>query len=144
METNKINVVTNIENSHDKYDLIYSEEVLDHLPFPRDTLFQLSKHLNSDGYMIHLFPSSYMFKLKLKLNYQPKKDCAHPLEHINLFSKECFEKMLNGSDLKISNLGYINNLNLIENIKNIKNNYLFNQVILKNYEIIFKKNFFLN
>ena len=81
--------------------------------------------------MIHHFPSSYMFKLKLKFNYQPKKDCAHPLEHINLFNKECFEKMLNGSDLKILNLNYINNLNLIENIKNIKNNYLFNRVILK-------------
>jgi len=131
LKENNLKNYLKIEELNSKYDLIYSEEVLEHLPLPRGTLFQLSKHLNSDGYMIHLFPSSYMFKLKLKFNYQPKKDCAHPLEHINLFNKECFEKMLNGSDLKILNLSYINNLNLIENIKNIKNNYLFNQVILK-------------
>ena len=77
------------ENIKKRFDLIYTEEVLEHLSDPIETLIKLSKLLKNDGFMIHKFPSSKFFQLKLNFNYVPKKDCAHPLEHINIFCKNC-------------------------------------------------------
>ena len=76
-----------LDEISDKFDFIYSEEVLEHLSNPLDTLDQLNKLLKKNGYMFHRFPSSFLFKTKLDKMYVPKKDCAHPLEHINIIKK---------------------------------------------------------
>ena len=81
--------------------------------------------------MLHRFPSSIFFELKLKFIYTPKKDCAHPLEHINIFNKTCFEKIANFLNLKVINLNKMNELDLIKKIKFLKNKLLFNFIILK-------------
>ena len=81
--------------------------------------------------MIHKFPSSKFFQLKLYFNYVPKKDCAHPLEHINLFNKKCFIKICKKLNLNLIQLNNIKNQNLRTKIKILKNNYLFNFVVLQ-------------
>ena len=82
--------------------------------------------------MIHKFPSTRNFKNELKKNYKIKKDCAHPLEHINLITKESMYMM--AKRLKLEPLSYlVKNFNFYENIINIKNKLKFNTVILKKH-----------
>jgi len=118
----------NMENIEKKYDLIFSNQVLEHIPNPKYTLGVLKEKLLDGGFMFHKFPSTFLFKRRLSKNYIPHKDCAHPLEHINLINKKCFKKMC---DLLNMEMIKVKNLNLKDNIKVSKNNFIFNNVILK-------------
>lgn len=128
LKKNKIKNYKNINKINKKYDLIFSNQVLEHISNPCETIKNLSDKLNNGGFMYHKFPSMFNFKNKLSQNYIPKKDCAHPLEHINIFSEQCFEKMCKKNQLKRTD---VKNLNFINQIKYQKNKFLFNQIILK-------------
>jgi hypothetical protein len=65
--------------------------------------------------------SNFLFKLKLNNDYKPKADCAHPLEHINLFNKKSFEFMVKDTDLEIITFKSKINLSLIQILKDLKN-----------------------
>lgn len=120
-----------LDEVSDKFDFIYSEEVLEHLTSPLDTLDKLNRILKKDGYMFHRFPSSFLFKTKLNEKYIPKKDCAHPLEHINIIKKKSFIHMSKILNLKICNSLKFNNQSFISKIKAIKNNLIFNNILLQ-------------
>tara|TARA_B110000977_G_scaffold682_1_gene967 strand:+ start:19529 stop:20296 length:768 start_codon:yes stop_codon:yes gene_type:complete len=126
----KINIKNyeSINKIDNKYDLIFSNQVLEHIPEPFETLSELKGKLKDNGFMFHKFPSSFLFKQQLSNNYIPKKNCAHPLEHINIFNKKCFEKMSQLLDLKKVK---IQHLNFKNKVKFYKNNFLFNQIILR-------------
>ena len=93
-------------------------------------MLQLVKLLKRDGFMIHKFPSSFLFKRKIANNYKVKKDCAHPLEHINIFTKKSMFNLSKKLKLEIINPIYIKNIPLTMKILLIKNYFLFNTVIL--------------
>tara|TARA_B100000886_G_scaffold277321_1_gene201296 strand:+ start:13320 stop:14183 length:864 start_codon:yes stop_codon:yes gene_type:complete len=113
-----------------KFDIIYTDQVLEHVDHPRKIIIGLKDKLKNGGFMIHKFPSTKNFKKKLKKNYKVKKDSAHPLEHINLINKESM--YLLAKKLKLEPLSYIvKDFNLYENIINIKNKLSFNTVILR-------------
>lgn len=126
----KINIKNyqNLSEVEKKYDLIFSNQVLEHIPRPNDTLAALKEKLVDDGFMFHKFPSAFLFKKKLSKNYIPKKDCAHPLEHINILNKNCFKSMCKLLNMKIIK---IENLNLKNRLQMFKNDFIFNQIILK-------------
>ena len=126
--SNKILNFRNLDQISDKFDFIYSEEVLEHISSPLETLMQLKNLLAKDGFMLHRFPSTFLFKEKLIYNYKPKKDCGHPLEHINLINKKSFLRMCKKINLNIYNP--IRNQKLKTKIKTLKNNFIFNSVIL--------------
>lgn len=128
LKKNKIQNYENINELFKNYDLIFSNQALEHVSNPFQIIKNLNNNLNKDGIMYHKFPSSFLFKKKLSENYQPKKDCAHPLEHINIFNNKCFEKMIKKIKLKKKN---VQNLSFLNNIKFIKNKFLFNQIILE-------------
>jgi 2-polyprenyl-3-methyl-5-hydroxy-6-metoxy-1,4-benzoquinol methylase len=128
LKKNKIRNYENINKLVKNYDLIFSNQALEHVSNPFQIIKNLNNNLNKDGIMYHKFPSSFLFKKKLSENYQPKKDCAHPLEHINIFNNKCFETMIKKIKLKKKN---VQNLSFLNNIKFIKNKFLFNQIILK-------------
>ncbi len=128
LKETKIHNYTSLTQINKKYDLIFSNQVLEHIPFPLETIKQLKTKLFDNGIMYHKFPSSFLFKKKLSKNYIPQKDCAHPLEHINIFNKNCLNEICKILDLKQIN---INNLSIIDNIRLLKNNLLFNQIILR-------------
>ena len=88
--------------------------------------------MSKNGFMFHRFPSSYLFKNKLNRNYIPKKDCAHPLEHLNIISKKSFLKMCKFVNLEFSNELMLKNQNFITKIKMLKNDFVFNNALLKN------------
>lgn len=131
LKKNSINVITNIETINQKFDFIYSEETFEHISKPKETLIKLSKILNKDGFILLRFPSSFLFKFKLSKNYKPKKDCAHPLEHINSFSKKSFISMIKNTDLEIINLKSKFNFSINNFLRDIKNFAYFNSVLIK-------------
>ena len=133
---NNINNIKNIDEIKDKFDFIYSEEVLEHISSPLNILNKLSKLLKTNGYMFHRFPSSYNFKKKLNTKYIPGKDCAHPLEHLNIFNKKSFLKMCEINNLQLCNSLKFKNQSLFSKIKIIKNDFLFNNILLENKNYI--------
>ena len=129
---NDINNIKNINEIKDKFDFIYSEEVLEHVSSPLDILHKLTKLLKTNGYMFHRFPSSYNFKKKIITEYTPGKDCAHPLEHLNIFNKKSFLKMCKTNNLELCNSLKFKKQSLFSRLKIIKNDFLFNNILLKN------------
>jgi len=128
---NKINNIQNLNEINDKFDLIYSEEVLEHVSSPLNILIKLKKLLTENGFMFHRFPSSFFFKKKLNSKYIPKKDCAHPLEHLNIINKKCFLEMSRVTNLEFCNLLKFKNQKISSKIKMFKNDLIFNNVLLK-------------
>ena len=131
IKKNQVNVISSIDNLEKKFDFIYSEETFEHIPNPRATLISLSKVLNDGGFILLRFPSSFLFKFKLNDKYKPKKDCAHPLEHINLFKKKSFDTMVKDSDLEIISLKSKFNFSIKNLLKDIKNFFYFESVLIK-------------
>jgi hypothetical protein len=130
LKKNRIQNYKNINELVKNYDLIFSNQALEHVSSPFEIIKNLNNKLNKNGVMYHKFPSSFLFKKKLSKNYEPKKDCAHPLEHINIFNKKSFKKMFEKIKLKKIN---VENLSFVNKIKFIKNKILFNQIILKKF-----------
>ena len=62
---------------------------------------------------------------------KPRKDCAHPLEHINCFNKKSFISMLKNTDLKIINYKSKYNYYIINFFKDLKNFAFFDSVLIK-------------
>lgn len=129
---NNINNIKDLDKIKDKFDFIYSEEVLEHVSSPLNILSKLTKLLKKNGYMFHRFPSSYNFKKKLNTEYTPTKDCAHPLEHLNIFNKKSFLKMCEINNLEFCNSLKLRKQSLFSKIKIIKNDFLFNNILIKN------------
>ncbi len=128
LEKNGIQNYRNINNINKKFDLIFSNQAFEHISDPLQTLNNLKNKLNENGFMFHKFPSSFLFKSRLTKNYKPKKDCAHPLEHINILNYKCFQTMCDKNNLKIAK---VRRLGILDGFKSLKNNILFNQIILK-------------
>ena len=131
MQKNKIQIESNIENSKYKYDLIYSEETFEHISDPRDTIIRLSKLLKNDGYLLLRFPSTFLFKSNLNKKYIPTSDCAHPLEHINLFNKKSFNVMLEDTGLEIVDFKSKFSFSFGSFLRDLKNLIYFNSALVK-------------
>ena len=131
MKKNQIKVIQDINNSTNKFDFIYSEETFEHIPDPKETLIRLSNMLFDGGFILLRFPSSFLFRSKLNKTYKPKNDCAHPLEHINLFKKKSFDAMIKNTNLEVVSLKSKYNFSLKNFLKDIKNFFYFDSVLIK-------------
>ena len=131
MKNNNVNVVSNLNNHNLKYDLIYSEETFEHISHPKDTIIELSQLLSKGGFIFLRFPSAFLFKSKLNKNYVPTSDCAHPLEHINIFCKKSFIQML--KDTSLEHIEFKSKFNFsVENfLRDLKNLIYFDSVLIK-------------
>ena len=140
MKKNNIKILQDLENVSEKFDFIYSEETFEHISNPKETLLNLSNFLNNDGYILLRFPSNFLFKFKINNNYQPKSDCAHPLEHINLFKRKSFDKMLTNTNLKTITFQSKFNFSPRNFLKDIKNLFFFRSILIKKNSNIQKNN----
>ena len=131
IKKNGIKNYNNLQRINKKFDIIYSDQVLEHVNDPKIVLKSLSKLLKRDGYMIHKFPSTFFFKSKLKYNYNAKKDCAHPLEHINLLNMKSIKLLAKKLSLKIFFPYYIKKYSLIDNALMYRNYLKCSSIILK-------------
>lgn len=125
----------NIETIDTKFDFIYSNQTIEHLTAPGEIIHSLSKLLKKNGYIYLKFPNTKFFKRKINIKYQPKKDPAHPLEHINLFTKNSFRCLINNTNLEISN--DLDKYEIKRNIfRYIINLLQFKRILLKNAKSI--------
>ncbi len=78
------------------WDFIYIEQVLEHLPHPRETLEKLIQSLKKGGYIHIGVPNgkSLVQKRQITLKDVLQKGPAQPLEHINTFSNASLKKLL--------------------------------------------------
>jgi hypothetical protein len=125
-----VNVIKNL-NTKKKFDVIYSEQTLEHLENPSKIINTFLKLLKKKGVIILKFPTSLGFKLKLMINYIPKKDCAHPLEHINIINRNCVKHMIINKNIKIINFKSFYIFSILNFLKDFKNIFLFENVWLK-------------
>ena len=65
------------------------------------------------------------------INYIPKKDCAHPLEHINIINRNCVKHMIINKNIKIINFKSFYIFSILNFLKDFKNIFLFENVWLK-------------
>ena len=121
----------NLDLIKNKYDIIFSDQVMEHVSEPYTIIKKLSHLLNDGGCMIHRFPTSFLFKFNLNKSYIPKKDCAHPLEHLNIYNKKCIIKIAHKLNLKKINLFFLKGLPFTQKLASLKNELLFNSIILK-------------
>ncbi|OGW29173.1 MAG: hypothetical protein A2X59_08150 [Nitrospirae bacterium GWC2_42_7] len=69
------------------FDFINLDQVLEHLPDPRNVLLTLSSRLNAGGYIRISVPNGNKMEKKItRSGWKPSKDALHPLEHINCFT----------------------------------------------------------
>ena len=127
----KNNIEILVTPSEEKFDCIYSNQVLEHVENPLEILGELKKMLNEDGIMIHKIPSSFLFKNKLSKNYYAQKDCAHPLEHINIFNKNSILEISKILKMKMINNTFEYNRSYYSLLKDIKNIFYFDRIIFK-------------
>ncbi len=130
MKENNLNVLEDLKLSKE-YDLIYSDQTLEHIPYPNKFFDELVPKLKKGGYLMINFPSAFNFKNKLKNKYEPQKDAAHPLEHINLFNRISIKKIIHKHNLKIIYFKSFYNFNLKNFFKDLKNLFYFNNILLK-------------
>ncbi len=131
LKKKSLKVCDNINACKDKFDIIYSDQVFEHIPNPAETLKLLMTLLKSHGYIYLKFPSSFMFKNKLKMNYQPQKDCAHPLEHINTFNRKAFSHLIKDMNLEIFYHNRHSAFNYKKYLKLLKDFFYFDQILIK-------------
>jgi 2-polyprenyl-3-methyl-5-hydroxy-6-metoxy-1,4-benzoquinol methylase len=131
MKKNKLQVIKNISKLNEKFDFIYSDQTLEHLPNPKEVLEIFDKLLKKGGYIFLEFPSSFLFEYKLNKNYIPKKDCAHPLEHINLINRKSLNCMITSTSLKIINFKNFLNFSFKQVISDFVNLFIFKSLLLK-------------
>ena len=131
MKSKNLHVINIIEKNKPKYDFIYSDQTFEHISDPKETLELINGSLNLGGYILLNFPSSFGFKKKVKNNYTPNKDEAHPLEHLNLFNRLSMNYLIKNTNLKLINFRSLNSLKLRYVYKDIKNLIYFDSVLLK-------------
>ena len=68
---------------------------------------------------------------KLNNKYNPSTDCAHPLEHINLFKKDSFKEMIKDTNLQIVDIKSKYNFSLKNILLDLKNYLYFDSVLIK-------------
>tara|TARA_Y100000741_G_scaffold295722_1_gene236333 strand:- start:933 stop:1808 length:876 start_codon:yes stop_codon:yes gene_type:complete len=131
LEKNNLKIIEDLNSSEETFDLIYSNQTFEHLNYPRETFNLLYKKLNKNGLIYLKFPDSFFFKNKIKKNYIPCKDAAHPLEHINLFNINSFLSIVSDLNMKVLNLDKHYKFSFKKHLKLIRNLFRFDNILLK-------------
>ncbi len=77
-------------------DYIYSNQVFEHIPNPKETLEKLARILKDNGIIYIQVPNGKgIEKQLLSKNWNAKKDAIHPLEHINCFNRHSLKVLAN-------------------------------------------------
>lgn len=84
-----------------KYDLIVCQHVIEHLPFPANSIINLVNKIKDDPFLYFEVPHERVMR-NINSNKHPKK--MHWHEHINFYSEKSLEKLLNRCGLKVINL----------------------------------------
>ena len=131
MKKKGINVIEDLKKYINQYDFIYSDQTIEHITDPHQIFKEFLPNLKKGGFVLLNYPSSFLFKYQLTKNYIPNKDAAHPLEHINTFNRKSFDYLTKKYDLNIINFKSKFNPSLKNLLKDLKNWFYFNNVLIK-------------
>jgi 2-polyprenyl-3-methyl-5-hydroxy-6-metoxy-1,4-benzoquinol methylase len=108
-----IKVITWEEIPNYRFDFINTEQVIEHLPKPIETLVHLKRALKPGGMIKISVPNGWDIKKRLRIgNWTAPKGSRYslnpiaPLEHINCFNHEVIVKMASGIGLKLEALHF--------------------------------------
>ncbi len=91
----------------DSVDYVYSNQVFEHIPDPKDTLQQCARILRPGGVIQIEVPNGKgLEKELLSSNWRAKKDAIHPLEHINCFNRNSLKVLANQAGLTLRPVPY--------------------------------------
>jgi 2-polyprenyl-3-methyl-5-hydroxy-6-metoxy-1,4-benzoquinol methylase len=102
MKRNGLNAHKNLDQiGNTKFDIIYSDQTLEHVSSPNDSIKSFSKLLNKNGCIILKVPSGLFTKRKLNKNYKFTQDELIPFEHINIFTLKSFKFLAKKFSLEV-------------------------------------------
>ena len=102
-QKNGLRIVESLDVIADeRFDYIYSNQVIEHISEPGDTLKRLKRLLRPGG-VIHLqVPDEPGIEKRLKHpDWRAGKDALQPLEHINCFNRRSFERFAQDNELRL-------------------------------------------
>ena len=88
-------------------------------------------NLKVGGYILLKFPSSLGFKKNLNKNYIPKKDAAHPLEHINIYNRSSLNFLIKKYNLSLINIKSKFHPTIKNFFKDIRTFFYFDNILIK-------------
>jgi len=96
-----IDVITELPPRGEHFDIIYANQVFEHLPEPLATLRQLRDLLTPRGLIYIRVPDGRGVAHTLKRHgWSPGLDAVHPLEHINCFTRASLIRLAAEAGLK--------------------------------------------
>ena len=131
MRDKGINVIEDLKKNENYYDFIYSDQTIEHISDPHQIFKGFLPNLKKGGFVLLKYPTSFRFKNQLIKDYIPKKDAAHPLEHINLFNRESFNYLNKKYELELINFKCKFNPSLKNFLKDIRNLFYFDNILIR-------------
>lgn len=84
-----VTVIETLDSQESRFDFVNCEQVLEHVPHPRQLLETIRDVLRPGGVTRISVPNARGIKRKIESGqWRPAKDCIHPLEHINAFTNK--------------------------------------------------------
>ena len=97
-----VEVVEKLPTAGPHYDLIFANQVFEHLEQPLQTLRELVDCLKPEGYVYLRVPDGRGVEKQLKQRgWQSEMDAIHPLEHINCFTRKSLITLAENAGLKV-------------------------------------------
>lgn len=118
------------------YDFIYSNQVFEHIPNPKESIQELARILRPKGIIQIQVPNGRGIEEELQsTNWKAKKDAILPLEHINCFNRNSLKILATQAGLSLRPPLYYPSLNGIKpflksHLRYIDNLYYSTQVYL--------------
>ncbi len=103
---NNLQIITNLQETDEKFDVITIFHVLEHLQNPKETLQEISEKLAPKGEIIIEVPSSNDALLKV-YNNKGFKNFTYWGCHLFLFNDKTLKKLFENSDFKINYIKHI-------------------------------------
>jgi 2-polyprenyl-3-methyl-5-hydroxy-6-metoxy-1,4-benzoquinol methylase len=90
------------QEKSNSFDYIYSNQVFEHIPNPKETIRELARILEKNG-IIHIqVPNGRGIERGLRHpNWKAQKDAIHPLEHINCFNRNSLKVLADQAGLSL-------------------------------------------
>jgi len=105
-EQNNIEIIRNLQDTNEKFDIITMFHVLEHLQNPKEILKEVSEKLNPNGEIIIEVPSSNDALLKV-YNNKGFKNFTYWGCHLYLFNEKTLKKLFADSAFKINYIKHI-------------------------------------
>ena len=82
-----------MEAENERFDFINLDQVLEHVPEPRETVRQLAQILKPSGIIKISVPSGELVARQIASGWTIRKNELHPLEHINAFTDRSLDTL---------------------------------------------------